>query len=808
MTFLNSISCDEILPKYSRLVTTEILSLDDERLLATIQIKGVPYQTASDTALQNYFLSEKRLFNALCRKYGSNLAVWTHIVKRKDDFNETYTFDNAFVQNFADRYCTEFSKSNFYRTDYYLTFVLKHRNINDGIADMDDILRASKRIFKPFNAAALAITEDNEGLFFCENLSFLGFLLNNYFPEIPVSSDKAVYTISKSDLCFGYDTLEIRNHDTDTSKFAVLYDLDIYAPTTKAGMWDFVLNLQQEFIICQSMVFITTSKAIKIIDHNVNILESANDSETDQEDLAFAKDNLQSGEIAFGDYHASIIAFGDDINDAIEKGSILTNDFLNTNTTWTRSNLKSIYTLQSIMPASNMRPLSSPRTIANLVCGLSLHNNSNGKKSGNALGDGTAVIPLKTKDDTLYYFNSHAGDHFKNVTGHPINGHMLLLGASGTGKTTLEATIVAFLTRFNPALFVIDYNRSTELYVRAFNGQYFCIDEGICTGLNPFQLDDTPQLRSFLYRLVGRCGAELNQDISADDAIVIQRAVDTLMTSVDFEHRRFSVLLQSIPMGSPLRLRLSKWCESENGQLAWALDAPINKFNPSEFNRIGFDTTVLLEPDGGKIHPACEPVLATLFFIKELMQKEGQLLLTIVEEFWCPANFPLTQSLMKKVLKAGRMKKEFMFLISQSPEDAIKCEIFAEIVQQTATKVLLPNPDGDYKNYKIIGLTDKEVQGVLELELTSRTFLVKQSVDSVFAKLDLHGFDDVMSVISCEKADLYLCEVIRKKINSDNVDDWLPIFQAIIALRKDKHFTEVYGSKAEQWVTTYMELNK
>ncbi len=66
-------------------------------------------------------------------------------------------------------------------------------------------------------------------------------------------------------------------------------------------------------------------------------------------------------------------------------------------------------------------------------------------------------------------------------------------------------------------------------------------------------------------------------------------------------------------------------------------------------DRVGFDSTMLLEPDtGGKGHPASEPILGTLFYLKDLMQREGRLMLTVVEEFWMPANYPLTQSIMKR----------------------------------------------------------------------------------------------------------------------------------------------------------------
>lgn len=85
-------------------------------------------------------------------------------------------------------------------------------------------------------------------------------------------------------------------------------------------------------------------------------------------------------------------------------------------------------------------------------------------------------------------------------------------------------------------------------------------------------------------------------------------------------------------------------------------------------------------------------------------------MLSIIEEFWMPANFPMTQSMIKSALKAGRMKGEMMWLTSQSPEDAINCAIFAALVQQTATKILLPNPDAKWEGYKEIGLTEKSLK--------------------------------------------------------------------------------------------------
>ena len=275
----------------------------------------------------------------------------------------------------------------------------------------------------------------------------------------------------------------------------------------------------------------------------------------------------------------------------------------------------------------------------------------------------------------------------------------------------------------------------------------------------------------FLNRLVYRIAANNEGFLSEDEEKEIKHGIDTVMR-LSIEKRCLSMLLQSIQLPS-LRTRLSKWCRSANGQMSWCLDSPINKFNPSKMDRIGFDSTMLLE---GKGHPASEAILATLFYLKNLMQREGRLMLSIVEEFWMPANFPITQDIMKRILKAGRLKNEFMILSSQSPEDAINCDIFAAIVQQTATKLFLPNPDAEFEAYQKCNVTKGEFKKLKALDKTSRTFLVKQSNTSCFAKLDLHGFDEQLPIISGTDDDIKQCELIRSQVGDDPIN-WIPEFQ-------------------------------
>lgn len=783
LTGLNTIQIQNKLPKYHYPINTTMISLDDGRLMATVSLKGIPFESESSKKLTSSFATVKVFFNQLAKKYGSNLALWTHIIKSQDTLNERYQFNSSFVQAFSDKYLESFAGDTFYTTVYYITFVLKYKkNIEEGEAELEDLLKIATSVLREFNCSTLKISEDGSR---CRNVEFLSFLINNKKAPHPLSSSKVVDTIGHSDWHFGYDVLELRNADSDKSKYATFYELDSFPMTTTEGMWDFVLRQQCEFVITQSIILMKPNETTKALDKQINLIASSDAAEHELLELESAKDFVATGDLGFGDYHCSLAIFADSEDKAIDCGADVSGDFMAKGTILKRSNLKSHFSFLSMLPASKIRVMPSPRSTTNLACTWSLHNYSQGKKSGNPIGDGSALIPLKTTSNTLFYLNCHTSEIGKDVIGQKYAGHTMTLGASGTGKTTLLGTVVAFLTRFKPQLFSIDYNRSTELFMKAFGGQYFTIKEGIDTGLNPFQLPETPALISFLNRLVYTLGANNDGVCDESEEQEIKAAIDTVMR-LDVNKRGLSLMLQSIQLPK-LRARLSKWCRSENGQLAWCLDSPTNKFNPETMDMIGFDSTILLEIGaGGQAHPASEPVLAMLFYLKSLMQKEGRLMLTIVEEFWMPANYPLTQRIMASILKAGRLKNEFMMLNSQSPEDAINCKIFPAIVQQTATKIFLPNPDAEYESYKKCNMTLGEFKKYSALGKLSRTFLIKQSNTSCFAKLDLFGFDDFLPLISGTTEDLAVSEKIIDTFG-DDPDIWIPEFQQYMKNKRNSH---------------------
>lgn len=781
----NTIPIHPKLPKYSYPINQHMIALDDSRLMAVMHIKGIPFESESKRTLEMAFNRIKALFNQLAKRYGSDLAVWSHIVKRKETLQGDYQFDNDFVSRFAEKYLGTFSGQRFFATDYYLTLVLKYDGqVVEGESELYELLKTTQSTLSSFNVSLLGV-ENVNGTIRLRHAEFLSYLLNHEHHTVPLTENKVVDTIGNADWHFGYDLLEIRGSQSDDATFAAFYELEGYPNTTQLGMWDFMLDQPSEFVLTQSMIFMKPFVAQKRLKGQKNLIASGQHSDEELAELQLGLDTVTVGNVGFGDYHCSLAVFADSPERALKDGSDIYGEFLGRHTVFTRANLAAPFSFLSALPASKERMMPSPKSTTNLACTWSLHNYSQGKASGNPLGDGSAVIPLKTRSDTLYYFNCHATEPGLNAQGKMVAGHTLIMGASTAGKTTLECTITAFLSRFNPQMFTIDYNRSTEIMMRVMGGQYFTIREGVDTGLNPYQLPDSPQLRAFLLRLTCRLAADKDGKVTDEEERELKQGIDTMLSLYPSHERGISPLLLSIQLPE-LRSRLSKWCRSENGQYAWCLDAAQNRFDPSDMDRIGFDITQLIKKDplgGNESLPFTEPIFGVLFFLKALMQTEGRLLLTTVEEFWAPANFPLTQDLMKDTLKAGRLKNEFMILSSQSPEDAIHCEIFAAIIQQTATKVYLPNPDAEYEGaYQRCNVTLAEFNEITQLDKLSRTFLVKQSNSSCFAKLNLAGFDEFFPVISATDEGLALCDQLRSQYG-DDVNAWLPHFEAAIKER-------------------------
>ena len=139
----------------------------------------------------------------------------------------------------------------------------------------------------------------------------------------------------------------------------------------------------------------------------------------------------------------------------------------------------------------------------------------------------------------------------------------------------------------------------------------------------------------------------------------------------------------------------------------------------------------------------------------------------------------------KNKQKTIRKQNGLGIFATQSPEDALKSDIAAALIEQTATLILLPNPNASRDDYiEGLKLTEAEYQVVVSLDERSRCFLVKQGHASSVCQLNLRGLDDHMAVISSSTDNIeILAEVLERAaarvgrpIDTLRPDEWLADF--------------------------------
>jgi type IV secretion system protein VirB4 len=762
------------LPPIGRPVSARVTSLEDGRAVLCIEIAGMPFESVSTRVIENHFDGLNRFFAALAMDKGNRLSIHLTFNRRHVSFAQRYTFTSNFVQQLVDKYLDRgFRKRAFFENTFFMSLVLKLDDLEEGIVELEDLGETVMKQLVAYDPEYLTTFERN-GMLFSQPYRFMGELINGVEEDIPVTDAPGYELIPNAWLHFGYDVLEIRGEAK--SKFATCYDLKDF-PNCGWGQLNPLLTLPAEFTLTQTFTCMGTYEAQKALESQANKLKSAGDKATHQiEELQTAQGYISSRELAFGDYHGALVVYGETAQKAIDNGTFVTARSLGEcGVRWIKATLSAPTTYFSQIPGATRKPRPMPKSTRNLAAAFSMHNYSSGKRTGNPLGDGSAVMPLHTTAKGMFNFNNHASRLDQDNTGEKVAGHTLMLGATGVGKTTTQLTMLAFLERFDPKIFAMDLDRGMEMFIHVLGGVYFPLRAGEPTGLAPFGLPDTPKNREHCYDLVRACGRDTEGKISAEDEQFIKVAVDTVYRIEDRQQRRFSRLLETIPNTGDncLAVRLHKWCHATEGRFAWALDnAPDSMIDVASQRRIGFDVTDFLKDN----YEPTEPVLAHLFHLKDLMQEKGGLLVTIVEEFWLPAKYPTTQAMILKVLKTGRKSDEFMVLVSQSPEDAINSPIFAAIQQQTATKIYLPNPEAEFESYKRCNLSQREFEELQKLSKESRTFLIKQSNQSVFAMLDLYGFSDELAILSGSVDNVAIWEEIWAEHGPD-IDVCLAIFQ-------------------------------
>jgi type IV secretion system protein VirB4 len=741
------------------------------------QIEGRSFETSDPDELAAWHNSLNILFRSLC---DDRFSIWTHVVRRPIEPYRPEGFRSRFAAELDEQYYARLLGRTIYRNDFYVTLIVRP---GDLLADkltgflglkkageeeidprslqlLDDKCRDFESMLTLCEPTALSLYE-HDGVLFSRPLEVLHYILTADELRVPIIDGPIGQALYSSRIIFGSETIEFRL--PDRTHYGVMFGIRDYVAQTRTGQFNALLKLDMGFVLTQSFTSFVKSTAMDKLHRRRRQLVSSDDVTLSQsEELVASMDELNSNRFVMGDHHLSLMVTDHDPQRLIDRVSRARAALADTGMVAARESLALEASFWAQLPGNwQMRARPAAISSRNFAAMSPFYTYPAGQATGNHWGD--AVALLQTTSGSSFWFNFHNKDL----------GHTLVIGPTGAGKTVLQNFLMSQLEKSGATQIFIDKDRGAEIFVRACGGTYLPLKNGVSTGFAPLKgLGNNPADIAFLQKFVRVLVRRENRPFTVAEELRIDEGIEAVLR-LDPGERSLKALRQVLGYmdAEGIGPRLDRW--ARDGALGWAFDNDADELSlGAPF--IGFDMTDFLD------HPEVrKPIMLYLFHRIDALL-DGRRVAVDIDEFWKALEDDAFRAFTQDGLKTYRKRNGVLVFGTQSPADALRSPISHSIIEQTATKIILPNPFGREHDYREgLGLTAAEFRLIKEeLSPESRAFLIKQGTNSVVARLDLSGMDDAIAVLSGRAETLPIMEQARAQ-KGPRPEEWVPYFQTM-----------------------------
>ena len=787
---------------YSVHVAPGVIRTRNGDYLQVLRLGGQSFESADAEQVNGW---HERL-NILWRNVAEpGLALWTHVVRRRESVRPDTPVAAPFAERLRSRYLQRLGAERLMVNEIYLSTLyrptpgrarhllaraLANARPADQARELAEALQVCARLGRTL-CASLARYDpqplscyQEAGRWYSEPLAFLALLVNGEQRRVPLPHGPLDAALGTTRLYFGNELIEYRM--VAASRLGAMLGIKEYPTPSVAGMLDALLGAPFSFVLTQSFAFLSKASSQQLLTRQINRMANAGDFARSQAaELEQALDALSSNEFVMGDHHLSLQILVDlhnrsanssaecleELDQQVARARTLLAD---AGMTVAREDLGLEAAFWAQLPGNFVfRPRKAPITSRNFSALAPFHNFPAGRAGGNHWGEALAV--LQTRARSAFHFSLHAATASEG--GRRDTGHTFICGPTGSGKTALIGFLASMLTRVGATQIILDKDRGLEVLVRALGGTYLTLRNGLPTGFNPLQLPvsaaNVEFLRSWLELLARPApGAALGvRELQELD----QALRGTLALAP--QARRLSRLLEFLDTTDPQGLygRLARWSERTQGEYAWVFDNPQDSVvaQLARTALVGFDVTEFLD------HERCRAPLSLylLHLVRQLL--DGRRLVCWMDEFWRLIEDPAFEQFAKDGPKTWRKLNGVMVLATQSASDVLDSRISRTVIAQTLTKIFFPNPNAFAEEFlQGFGLSHREFALIKhELEPGARSFLVKQGAQSVVCRLDLSGLQAETQVLSARAGGLRRLEQLLHTHGSAP-EHWLETFLA------------------------------
>ncbi|MDC0857316.1 hypothetical protein OAP83_01220 [Rickettsiales bacterium] len=761
--------------------------LKNNHLLQTIKITGFAQELVGKSQQD----LKTTIRNSLAKNITTdNMAVYLHTIRKKKDLRPKGSFANKFCEALDDSWNRLHRWEQKYVNELYLTIIIESKPAFElGKAGILSKLSATlfklgvKKALKE-NCKKLTEVTDNllhdlenlgarklgiykrEGVYYSQPLRFLSKIINLNQDFFPLKENDLSQDLIKSKLAFGSESYQIKNKTENY--LGSLFSIKEYSDLSK-GLIDKFLKLPMEFIITQSLSFVDPTNILKQFETYQKHIKIGHDKKFAQ-DIEIDKllDHNNNANTAFGRQQllVNILAKNpEELERNVEKSIKI---LISYGLTCVRENIYLENCFWSQLPGNFYHLIRKNSTTTSSFGGFgSLSNFPAGSIENNKWGEPISIF--YTSSQTPYFFNFHHGD----------NGHTLVLGPYGSGKTVLLNFLIAQTAKIDFNLFYFDFFNSSEIFVNSLDGSYKTLMlRDFDMQINPFDVEDSEASKEFLLSFLSMLTIEKteisnNQIIQSDDKkLLLQKVVNKLIT-LPKEHRNIKSvdkMLKNTNLGE----KISFW--ANEGKFAKFFDHSKSEFNieQGKNNVYGYDLTNIAE---SKIilYPLVEYFLNKI----ETQSVENKPTIVVLDEAWRMVDNPFIGPKIDRIMESFKKKNIVIIFASESIDDVASSSLTKKLTQSLSTQIYLTNKNINESYKELFNLSDAEYNLMENIKENNRKFLLKHANEAIAAELDLSSLEDIIAILSSNEYGIEIMQQVKAKTNG-LASEWIPIYLDIL----------------------------
>lgn len=771
---------------YSSHIDTFTLKTKDNALVRVFELSGISFETKGDEEIA-------RLHNGLNEWLKSlsdhPVGVWSHVVRATIDTKIGGEFEQDYAAQLNQRYQSQFD-DHIRANRLFITLVLRASSkltklynkdqiqsfISNQKQQLNDLAVNLMCVLSGYQIRPLQCIKKNQ-YWYSEPLSLFNYLVCGHWENIRLPHGIVDSCIGSAWLYMGNDAIEIQH--VNDKRFCQGLDIKSYPNESFSGMLNSLLYSNFDFVLTQSFTPFSMQQAAKEFKlARTRMSNVDDDGESQIEAITDALDMFKNGVMGAGEYHFSLFVYGNTLSETKLHRAQAAKLLADVDIQAVAVNIALDATFFAQLPANwRYRPRVVNLTSRNFA-GLSPFSNFvMGKSVGNPWGD--AVTRFKSLSQLPYYFNFHLSPANESSVGEQTLGNTLLIGKSGQGKSVLLSLLLAQSQKFgaqNQAFSSIffDKDRGAEVMIRALNGAYVRIESGTPTGMNPFQMEPTPNNVLWLKEWIAHLVEDEQFRLTDADKEQLSITVDLVLNQPK-PVRRLSLFAQFVTeridnegQSSSFKRRLTPWLAG--GDYGWVFDCDNDLIDFNLAQNIGVDGTVFL--DNAKIRA---PIVSYLLHrLNDVI--DGRRLICMFDEGWKWVQDDVVSAFMNDKQVTIRKMNGLIVSSTQYPEQFLDSNVADAIMLSTSTQIFLPNPNAKYAQYKRLGLTETEFELLVSFKEGSRLCLIKQGDQSLICSLALpESMKDDLFVLSASSKDLpFLDEVLSESSSDSKI--WLPLY--------------------------------